>query len=373
MNGMTLCDVLGAIKDYWFLITLFMSAVITIAYMLVFRVNPWDAQRSAKLRREQVHFHNSVGSTLLEEGRFKAARMEFEEALKLAPENQTALNGRYLSELFLGFDSPDWDPAIGVAIQNHLAGVGTIEQERVAHVVQKYLGDLHERIGNVDLKASFYEKALTLKPDYADALFAMGWSCYVDRSDPNGMEHAFRKMVNLNVYDYRGLHGLGYALYMKAIREKDARRRVELMADAATQSGSAKNLRVTQLNIVMDFGEIARSGQPDFSLFFHERGKRIVEDPVLSQQGDNEFGLAARLLLGGEGYVSIETKAQKLAWIEYQIALDYLALQRKHFQLDGKAQHDLRLKKAMEMDSEKTILPIYQDQLAVLNLLLPGT
>ena len=371
MDGITFGAVLGAIKEYWFLITLFMSAVITIAYMIVFRVNPWDAQRSAKLRREQVRFHNSVGSTLLDEGRFKAAKGEFEEAIKLVPENQTALNGRYLSELFLGFDSSDWDPAIGLAIQNHLAGVSTIEQERVAHVVQKYLGDLHDHIGNVELKQSFYEKALILKPDYADALFALGWSCYVDKSDADGMEQAFRKMVKLNGYDYRGLHGLGYALYMKAIREKAPRRRGELMADAATQSGLAKNLRLTQLNIVMDFGEIARSEQPDFSVYFHERGKRIVEDPVLSQQGDNAFSLAARLLLGGEGYVTIETKAQKLAWIEYQIALDYMALERRRFQLDGRKQHDLRLKTAMEMDPEKTMLPIYQDQLAVLNLLLP--
>jgi tetratricopeptide (TPR) repeat protein len=211
MSWITIQTVMSAIKEYWFLITLFVSAVITIAYMIVFRVNPWDAQRSAKLRREQVHFHNSVGSTLLDEGRFKAARLEFEEALKLATENQTALNGRYLSELFLGFDSPDWDPAIGLAIQNHLTAVGVTEQERVAHVVQKYLGDLHSRIGNLELKEGFYQKALTLKPDYADALYAWGWSRYFDRSDPNGMEQAFRKMAALNAYDYRGLHGLGYA------------------------------------------------------------------------------------------------------------------------------------------------------------------
>jgi len=370
MNWVKLQTVLDTIKDYWFLITLFMSAVITIGYMIVFRVNPWDAQRSAKLRREQVRFHNSVGSTLLDEGRFKAAKSEFDEAIKLVPENQTALNGRYLSELFLGLDSADWDPAVGLAIQRHLAAVGTIEQERIAHVVQKYLGDLHERIGNQDLKVSFWEKALALKPDYADALYALGWSYYSDKEDPDGMEQAFRKMAKINEYDYRGLHGLGYALYMKAIGNKDSRRRIELMADAARQSGSAKNLRVTQLNIVMDFGEIARSEQPDFSLFFHERGRKIVEDPGLSQQGENAFGLSAQLLLG-EGYVVIETKAQKLAWIEYQIALDYLALQRKGFQLDGMKQHDLRLKSAMEMDPEKAVLPIYQDQLAVLNLLLP--
>jgi len=361
--------VIQVIKEYWFLITLVMSAAITVAYMIVFRVNPWDTQRSVKLRRGQVRFHNSVGTTLLEEGRYKAAKTEFEEALKLVPEDQMALNGRYLTELFLAFDSPDWDPAVGLAIQRHLEQIGPIQQ-RVFHIAQKYLGDLHERIGKPELKKGFYEKALAHKPDYTDALYSLGWTYYSDLSDPDGMEHAFRQMVNVNPYDYRGLHGLGYALYMKAVREPDENRRAGLLAEAATQSGLAKNLRVNQLNIVMDFGEIARSDQPDVSLYFHERGKQIVEDPTMNQLGDNPFGLAARLL-AREGQVYIENSQQKLAWIEYQIALDYLALQRKGLQTDAKDQHAARLKNATSLDPGGSMLPIYLDQLAILDRFVP--
>src|SRR5689334_18326477 len=148
MNLDLVVRVLTWIKDYWFLITLFVSVSISIAYMVIFRVNPWDAQRSAKLRREQLQFHNTVGHTLLDQGRFPAAKNEFEEALKLVPEDQSALNGRYLAELFLAFDQPDWDPAVALAIQGHMESTSVIEQHRIAHVVQKYLGDLNGRIGN---------------------------------------------------------------------------------------------------------------------------------------------------------------------------------------------------------------------------------
>ena len=35
--------VLRVTKDYWFLITLVASVVLTLAYMIVFRVNPWTS------------------------------------------------------------------------------------------------------------------------------------------------------------------------------------------------------------------------------------------------------------------------------------------------------------------------------------------
>jgi hypothetical protein len=116
--------VIDTIKEYWFLVTIIGLAALSIAYMVVFRVNPWDKQRSAKLRRERVRFHNAVGNALLEAGSFKVAKNEFNEALKLAAVDHAALNGRYLAELFVGLDQPDWSPAVGLAIQNHLAETG---------------------------------------------------------------------------------------------------------------------------------------------------------------------------------------------------------------------------------------------------------
>ena len=92
-------------------------------------------------------------------------------------------------------------------------------------------------------------------------------------------------MATINPYDYRGLHGLGYALYMKAVREDDPQLRQKLINDATRQSESAKNLSINQVHIVMDFGEVARSQSPDVSMYFHKLAKKILEEPELRKLG----------------------------------------------------------------------------------------
>lgn len=367
---MSLEQILNATKDYWFLITLLASAVLTVAYMIVFRVNPWDQQRSAKLRRERVRFHNGVGHALMEAGHFKQAQNEFEQALKLSAEDHTALTGRYLAELFLGFNSPEWNPAIGFAIQRHISNTRTLNQEHLLHIIDKYLGDLHARISDRDAAKEYYQKALARKPDYPDALFTMGWLYYQEGPDIDGMENPFRKMTEADGRDYRGFHGLGYALYMKAIREPDPEKRSALILDAAKQSGSAKDLFVNQLNIIMDFGEVARSVYPRLSLSFHEHGKKLLDDPVLCEVGDNPFGLFVRLLMS-DGQVYLEGKKAKMAWVEYQIALDCLALERMEGPLNFQKQHDSHMETALSLDPDKAVYPIYGDQLLILDHLLP--
>lgn len=370
MRSESILRVLTAIKDYWFLVTLFVSAVASIVYMVVFQVNPWDKQRAIKRRKDRVRLHNLVGHTLLECGHYKLAKRQFQEALELIAVDQTALNGRFLAELFLEMDSPEWNPAVGLAIQKHLMESGMIERERRPHVIQMYLGKLHERIGKPDLAKSHYQRAVELKPEYPDALFTLGWFYYSEKPDLDAMEHAFRQMTKIDAYDYRGFHGLGYTLYMKAIREQDPKKRSGLMLDAARQSAAAKDLGVNRLNIVMDFGEVARSVNPQLSLHYHEWGARMLDDPVTSGAGDNPLNMLAVLLLS-EGEVPLSGKEQKLAWIEFQLALDHLALYRTGHEPSGKQEHDHHLKKALELDPAKKIYPLYVDQSAILDLSVP--
>jgi hypothetical protein len=208
-----------------------------------------------------------------------------------------------------------------------------------------------------------------LKPTYADALFALGWSCYSERSDPNGMEAAFRTMAQNNPHDYRGLHGLGYALYLRAVREKDLAQRDTLIAEATQQSQAAKNLSINALHIVMDFGEVARSSNPDVSLYFHEHARKLLKNPKLAELGDNPFSLFARLVMIDDSVV-VETPQQKHAWIEYQIALDHLAMHRRGIGNGGELEHLAALKKAKRLDADGLMFKIYSDQLAILDHLL---
>jgi hypothetical protein len=175
MDQSFLDTILRATKDYWFLITLIASILLTLAYMIVFRVNPWDQQRSVKLRRDRVRFHNSVGYALIEGGHFNGAREEFEESLKLSAEDQTALTGRYLANLFINIGSPTADPAIGFVIHKHLIETAPLERAQHLHIIDKYLGDLYMRISDVTRGTEYYRSALNRKPDYPDALYELGW------------------------------------------------------------------------------------------------------------------------------------------------------------------------------------------------------
>src|SRR5687768_13219596 len=146
MDQSYLDAILKATKDYWFLITLVASIALTLAYMVVFRVNPWDQQRSLKLRRDRVRFHNAMGYTLIESGHFADARGEFEEAIKLSAEDQTALNGRYLANLFINIGSAVADPAISFAILDHISDTHALQRDQHLHIRDKLLGDLHTSI-----------------------------------------------------------------------------------------------------------------------------------------------------------------------------------------------------------------------------------
>lgn len=379
-------------KDYWFLITAVSTILVAIMYMAYFGIKPWDQQRSVKLRRDRVLFHNGVGYSLIESGHFTEALSEFEESLKLSAEDQNALNGKYLANLFFGIESPIADPGVGFAIQDHISKANTLNREQHRHIIDKYLGDLHDRIGKTDEAVAYYESALKRNSNYPDALYAIGWMHYPKGADgTDEMEKAFRKLVEVAPYDYRGFHGLGYALYMKAIYgEKDGdqdagketkteeekkkaweEKRSALVFDAAVQSEQAKNLMFSQLNIVMDLGEVARSVDPGLSLFFHEYGKKILMSPVATQSRYNAFRLSAKLLMS-EGSVDIDERELKLAWIAYQTSLDYLALNRKS-EVPGEylADHKAYFDRARRLDPKGVARQIYDDQVRILDLLLP--
>ncbi len=372
MNQSYLDAILEATKNYSFLITLVGTILLTLAYMIVFRVNPWDQQRASKLRRDRVRFHNAMGYTLIESGHFAEARSEFEEAINLSAEDQTALTGRYIANLFISTGSSVADPAIAFAIVDQISETDALKRDRHLHIIDKLLGDLHTSISNAPKAREYYRSALNRKPDYANALYAMGWHHYAagSRGDIEDMEQMFRRLTEIAPLDYRGFHGLGYALYMKALGEQDANARSSLIKEAADQSGRAQDIVFNQLNIVMDFGEVARSADPWLSLSFHKFAKEIIADPTLREVGDNPHPLLARLLMS-EGQINIGTKDEKLSWIEYQTALDYLAMERVYEDPQYGDEHKRLFESAQELDADKTMHRIYLDQLAVLDLLLP--
>ncbi|MBU0965868.1 MAG: hypothetical protein KKA54_05735 [Proteobacteria bacterium] len=361
---------LNHIKEYWFLVTIVISTMGSIFYMLVFQVTPFDKYYEIKHRREQVEFHNLIGYSLLEKGHYKSAKTEFERAIDLISIDYDSLNGRYLSELFLAMESPDWNPSIGLTIQSFVKELQTTEDKKLSHIVEKYLGDLNYRIGNYNDTKLHYEKSLSLKQNYIDALFSYGWFNYEGIPDLKKMEQLFDKMAKADIYDCRGFHGLGYALYMQAIKEKDLKHRDELIAKAFEQSYTASRLIINQLNLVMDFGEIARATNPELSIEFHKWGLQILDDPVNNQLPQNASSFGVQLLTR-DGYRSLETSSDKRVWINYQLALDYLSLYKKEKKPEHFKLHDNYLNEAKSLDQKNDFVAIYEDQLEILKILTP--
>ncbi len=373
MDTDSLLGLLTTIKEYWFLITLGLSVVATVFYMAVFRVNPWDTYREISYRREQVRFHNRIGQSLLERGHYKQAKEEYQNALNLDSANLEALNGRYLCDQFLRvLETQEWDAAIALAVQGELQNLGIIRRKEMLHIVNKFLGDLHMRISEANKAEDYYKQALTLKPDYLDALDKYGWIKY-ELLDYELMIQSFRKMTEVDPYDYRGFHGLGYSLYIRALKEEqNAEKRSDQVYQAALQSEKAKNLQISGVNIVADFGEIARTVKPELSIYYHQFGLKMVGDPAYNKLAINATGFYARLFFSDTSVYLVETQ-QQVAWLNYQMALNYLARARKAEDDDeaAKSAHDEWLARAQELDGKGTIYPIYEDQLQVLDLLLP--
>ena len=364
-------SILQKIKEYWFLITITMSLLVSIFYMAVFQVTPLDKYYEIKHRRDQVRFHGLMGYSLLEQGHYKLAKTEFEESINLSATDYKALNGRYLANLFIDMESPAWDPAVGLTIQRNLKNWDKIDQESFQHILEKFMGDLNYRINSSDNAKRHYEKALELKSDYIDTLFTYGWFCY-DRSDIKKMELLFSKMTKADPFDYRGFHGLGYALYMQSIKESSPQHRMDLINQARKQSRQASDLIINHINIVMDFGEIALSSAPRLSIYFHNRALQLLDDPDRSQLPQNK-AVFGNNLLTRDGYIAFETSSAKRAWIKYQLALDHLALHRKEKREGNLKLHDDLLNAARKLDKNNDIFLIYEDQLNVLNLLLPDS
>lgn len=370
----SLSNLIKKARDNWFLITLAGSVLASIFYMVVFHVSPLDTYYEIKDRREQARFHKKVGFHLLDNGHYLLAKIEFENALKLQAVDHDALNGRYWSELFLSLASPDWDAAVGTVVKNYLNELGAIEKTGLRHIVEKYQGDVQRHVGALEVAKQHYEKALSIKPRYQDALYTYGWVNYrsIHDSDIQMMERNFRKMTENDRYDYRGFHGLGYALYMQAIIERDLVRRKELIEEAAQLSKQAGDLSINYINILSDFGEIARSASPETSIQYHEYANQVLDDPSLNKLSINRGTLLVKLLVHERNTeIYINEWNEKRAWITYQLALDYLSQYRMQRVAKDKTQHDSLLARAKTLDKDGKILPIYKDQLAILNILLP--
>ena len=142
------------------------------------------------------------------------------------------------------------------------------------------------------------------------------------------------------------------------------------------QSQRASNLRTAQLNVMVDFGEVARAVFPQVSQFFHEEAMKLLDDPETSKLSQVTDILDARLLRSPDDrHVYIRTNNDRHAWVRYELALDHLAESRSIDNIEHgraeRAEHDRLFAEARKLDASGDMLNIYQDQLKILDQFNP--
>jgi tetratricopeptide (TPR) repeat protein len=372
-------NVLRGLKEYWFLVALGISVLTGCVYMFVFKVTPWDAHRETKNRRLQVEHHVQVGFDLLEREQHRLAKSEFERALSLISTNDSAITGRYVSELFLDFESPDWNAAVGLSLHKRLEErfLENKELRERRHIIKKYLGDLNAAVGLFSEARTHYDEALNLKKDYWGALYNYYLLLYsnskaLELKDEERIKRLVElggQIVDIDPYDNRGLHALGYSLYEQALTESDKTQRDELLSRAELLSSQALWLKGNEFTVIIDLGEIARHINPQVSLDYHKRAGEILDQPKESQPRNITSAIGIKLHRS-DTTINLYKPEQKKALVMFYLALDYLAMHR----LDGKksdlALHRKSLSEAKKLDAENIVMPIYDDQLEVLDTLL---
>jgi tetratricopeptide (TPR) repeat protein len=210
---MDVASIFGLLKDYWFLVTLIISIVMACLYMLIFQVSPWETYRELSERKRVINAHLALGQRLLDHGHYKEAAEEFGHSLQLSPSNLRALECKRKTDLFIALERLEWEPARAVAYRESF-----LDPED--HNILLFMGKLRERVSDNKDAKSYFERAQTKYKeknagDYYDALNSLGWQAYF-RHDLKEMITYFTRMRDMGPYDYRGYHGLGYALYMQA-------------------------------------------------------------------------------------------------------------------------------------------------------------
>lgn len=363
---------LKAIQEYWFLITLLFSALAALFYFIYFDVNPLEKQYENKMQTLYVGLHNNIALSYLQQGYFKKAKEEFDNALEYKSYNKDALNGKLLAELFLNLKSVEHNPTLGDKTKAQVVKLDMEKDDDLFIIREKYYADLELRKGKLSGAINLYDQILEEDSNYVDLLNTYAWIMYeIGEPDLNKMAVLFKKMTEVAPDDYRAHHGYSYSLYMRALNEEDASSRTEIIIRAANKCIDAYNLIITRINVVLDLGEIVRSINPDMALDLHLRAKQLLEDPAIMNLDENRSPLGYKLLTFDDEYIIMPTLEQKRALVFYELAVDYLADYRLNYEITSLVEHDDMLQLATEHDKNGDIRLIYEDQRAVLDLFLP--
>ncbi len=162
-------------------------------------------EEARELRERMAGRHLSLANSLLNVGAVNEAQAEFEEVLRLDPENAEAHFGVMKSRLFTSFDREDFE----LHIIEQRASLLLNERSDDPHVLW-FLGQIFHYI-EPDLARDYYVAAINIEPELAAGYYNLG---VLDdlAGDPEGALANYRTASELSPWHSSYRNNLGYQL-----------------------------------------------------------------------------------------------------------------------------------------------------------------
>jgi tetratricopeptide (TPR) repeat protein len=201
----------------------------------VFNVSPLQPleeisfkQREYKRKEEQNEYrkrmvirHLKLANSFLNVSQLEAAKIEFENALKLDPGNEDAHFGKLKAEVFEPIVNKDYDPEIAEKRLNLLLQ----ERPNDPHIFV-FLGDVYRNISH-EQALTFYKKASSVDPSVAAAYIGMATIYDMDKNSGEAIR-MYEKALELSNWNQTYLNNLGYQ-YLQRKNYKEAINKYELL------------------------------------------------------------------------------------------------------------------------------------------------
>ena len=224
-------SVFARLTKNWVVFLFVVSLFGTFLGWLVYDISPLQpleeiASRQNEYKRKELHLqyrqrmvkrHIDLGNSFLNVAQLDAARGEFENALKLDPDNSEAHLGKLKAEIFAPIANKEYEPEIAKR------KLDLILKERPNDPqVLAYLGDIYQNISAQEAM-QYYEQAITHDPTMASAYQGMG--IIYDKADKiDDAIKMYEKALALSNWNQTFLNNLGYQYlrrneYPKAIEK----------------------------------------------------------------------------------------------------------------------------------------------------------
>jgi tetratricopeptide (TPR) repeat protein len=160
-------------------------------------------EREITYRQRMVKRHINLANSFLNVSQLEAARIEFENALKLDPFNIDAHLGKLKAEVFVPIANNEYDPEIAEKKLNLL-----MEERPNDPNVLSFLGMVYMNISK-ELAMECYRKAISNDPSIASAYIGMALIYDMDKNNEEAIR-MYGKALSLSKWNQVYINNLGY-------------------------------------------------------------------------------------------------------------------------------------------------------------------